>query len=80
MRELILDVFIENTVAYQQDSDADKKKLLDYNAFQIFMDILFLCGSEQGRYGYMVKSYRMKYVNKSEQYPKKLYNIMDIRM
>ena len=47
-------------------------------AFEQFMDILFLRASDQGNYRKMKDEYHMEYVNKKDNCPKSVVDMIDI--
>ena len=76
--EHFLDLFVGNTVEYNASIDEEEKTSMKSEAFEQFMDILFLCASDQGRYGKIQDEYHMDYANKKDNYPKLAVDMVDI--
>jgi len=74
----ILDTFTEHSEAYKKLSDAKEKATLKAEAFDSWMAYLMIQGSDQSKYGSLVKGFISQYSLGNDQYPKTIQVATDV--
>ena len=68
-----LDGFVEKSAEYQDATTDEMRTNLKRQAFDEFLAMAFMCGSNQDDYGELMQYYRLKYSLGNDFYPKTLY-------
>jgi hypothetical protein len=74
----ILDQFIEQQASYQEEEDAFEKTQMKSNAFERWMAYLLIRGSDQSKYGSLLKGFVSQFSLGNDQYPRTITTATDV--
>ena len=73
----ILDIFIENSTEYRNETDTTKQQEMKDNAWERWMSYLFLDNSDKTKYGSLITSFQSQFSLGNNQWPQTLITATD---